>query len=257
MANKAKVAAPTWGEIEGRGGGLKPQVRAMPGLQVLRVGLVNNMPDAAFEETHDSFASRLVGSDMGVETELRCYRIPGLSPDPANFDTGSYAYQDVADLYQDPPDALVVTGTEPLTPELTDERYWADLAALLHWAEKTVPSTWLSCLAAHSALRALDQIDRVRLTVKRSGVFPQAVNQSHLLGRGLGVVAAFPHSALERGSGYVVAFRRVRGRRRHRGGMDGGCPRTCGAHAGARTGTSRIRTHHAVARVSSGYAKVR
>ena len=57
-------------------------------------------------------------------------------------------------------------------PELTDERYWAALATLLHWAEATVPSTWLSCLAAHGALRALDQADRVRLSVKRSGVLP-------------------------------------------------------------------------------------
>ena len=69
-------------------------------------------------------------------------------------------------------------------PELTDERYWADLATLLNWAEATVPSTWLSCLAAHGALRALDQTDRVRLSVKRSGVFPQPVNQSHPLGSG-------------------------------------------------------------------------
>jgi len=43
-------------------------------------------------------------------------------------------------------------------------------------------------------LRALDQADRVRLSVKRSGVFPQSVDQSHPLGRGLGVMAAFPHS---------------------------------------------------------------
>jgi len=161
---------------------------------VLRVGLVNNMPEAAFEETHDSFARLLAAGAGGVEIELRCYRIPTLSSGPAIFDTGRSVYGDVEDLYQDPPDALVVTGTEPVMPELTDERYWAALARLLHWAEATVPSTWLSCLAAHGALRALDQADRVRLSVKRSGVFPQSVDQSHPLGRGLGVMAAFPHS---------------------------------------------------------------
>src|SRR5271163_3513974 len=156
MGNRAKVAVPTWGQMDGRGGGPGPGVPAAPGPQVLRVGLVNNMPEAAFKETHDSFACLLAAGARGVEIELRCYRIPAVSPGSARFDTGPCVYRDVEDVYQDPPDALVVTGTEPLMPELTDERYWGALAKLLNWAEATVPSTWLSCLAAHAALRALD-----------------------------------------------------------------------------------------------------
>ena len=194
MGNRAKVAVPTWAEMDGRSGDPDPRVPAAPRPQVLRVGLVNNMPEAAFNETHDSFAGLLAAGARGVEIELRCYRIPATSRGSAMFDTGPCVYRDVEDVYLDPPDALVVTGTEPVMPDLTDERYWGALATLLHWAEATVPSTWLSCLAAHGALRALDQADRVRLSVKRSGVFPQAVNQSHPLARGLGVRAAFPHS---------------------------------------------------------------
>ena len=194
MGERAKVAVPIWGEMDGRGAGAEPQLPAAPGPRVLRVGLVNNMSESAFEETHDSFAGLLLAAAAGMEIELRCYRIPALSPEPAILDAAPSLCGDVEDLYHDPPDALVVTGTEPVMPELTDERYWADLATLLNWAEATVPSTWLSCLAAHGALRALDQTDRVRLSVKRSGVFPQAVNQSHPLGRGLGITAAVPHS---------------------------------------------------------------
>jgi homoserine O-succinyltransferase len=152
------------------------------------------MSEPAFEETHDSFAGLLLAGAAGMEIELRCYRIPELSPQPFIWGTSSSPYRDVEDLYQDPPDVLVVTGAEPAMPELTDERYWAALATLLTWAEATVPSTWLSCLAAHGALLALDQTDRVPLSGKRSGVLLQSVNQSHLLGRGLGVTAAFPHS---------------------------------------------------------------
>ncbi|MGO8824977.1 MAG: homoserine O-acetyltransferase/O-succinyltransferase family protein [Acidimicrobiales bacterium] len=194
MGERAKVAVPIWGEMDRRVAGAEPQVAAAPGPRVLRVGLVNNMSEPAFEETHDSFAGRLLAGAAGMEIELRCYRIRALSPEPAISDAAPSLYGDIEDLYRDPPDALVVTGTEPVMPELTDERYWADLATLLNWAEATVPSTWLSCLAAHCALRALDQTDRVRLSVKRSGVFPQPVNQSHPLGRGLGGMTAVPHS---------------------------------------------------------------
>jgi len=191
MGERAKVGVPIWGEMDGSGAGAESQLPAVPGPRVLRVGLVNNMSESAFEETHDSFAGLLLAGAAGMEIELRCYRIPALSTEPAILDS---LYGDIEDLYQDPPDALIVTGTEPVMPELTAERYWADLATLLKWAEATVRSTWLSCLAAHAALRALDQTDRVRLSVKRSGVFPQAVNQLHPFGRGLGVMAAVPHS---------------------------------------------------------------
>jgi homoserine O-succinyltransferase/O-acetyltransferase len=194
MGDKAKRGVPIWGEMDQRSAGVGPQVPAVPGPRVLRVGLVNNMSAPAFEETHDSFAGLLLAGAAGMEIDLRCYRIPALSPCPTILETGPSLYRDVEDLYQDPPHALVVTGTEPVMPELTHERYWAALAKLLNWAEATVPSTWLSCLAAHGALRALDQTDRVRLSVKRSGVFPQAVNQSHPLGRGLGPMAEVPHS---------------------------------------------------------------
>ena len=113
-------------------------------------------------------------------------------------------YRDLEGLYRYPPDALVITGAEPVMFEITDEPYWEALDTLLQWAEATVPSTLLSCLAAHGALRALDQADRVRLPAKRSGVYPQAVDQSHPLGRGLGAVTAFPHSRWNMVPGDIV-----------------------------------------------------
>ena len=186
MANRVKASAPEWG---------KP---------VFRVGLVNNMSEAAFEETHREF-TRLVHAGAGAhEVELRYYRIPTVARRPVVAGPVAHVYQDLEDLYRCPPDTLVVTGTEPLKNELTDEQYWEDLAGLLHWAEVTVPSSLLSCLSAHGALRALDHADRVPLSVKRSGVFPQAVNQAHPLGHGLGAVAAFPHSRWNTVPGEVV-----------------------------------------------------
>ena len=103
-------------------------------------------------------------------------------------------YEDVTCLYADPPDALIVTGLEPRLTDLADEPYWEDLAHLLRWAQATVPSTILSCLASHAAALALDGISRHPLPSKQSGVYGQEVDPDHPLGAGLERVVSLPHS---------------------------------------------------------------
>jgi len=194
MAKRAKASVQGWGKIDEECGACQPRALTSSRRPVIRVALVNNMPEAAFEETHREFTRLVHAGAEAQEVELRCYRIPAVDRETALVGSVAEMYRDLEGLYRYPPDALVITGAEPITYEITDERYWEDLDTLLRWAEATVPSTLLSCLAAHGALRALDQVDRVRLPAKRSGVYPQAVNQSHPLGRGLGAVTAFPHS---------------------------------------------------------------
>jgi len=195
MANEANIAD----HRRGPGGRRSPRSRSQGGNwagPVLRVGLVNNTPEAAFWHTHRQFVDLIRAGSRGFDVELRCYRIPSVADDSevgADVEC-SLGYEGIEAIYANPPDALVVTGTEPLTPDLTAERYWSPLVDLLRWAEATVPSTFLSCLAAHAALQALDGVERRPLAVKRSGVYPQPVDQAHPLGRGLGSVAAFPHS---------------------------------------------------------------
>ena len=100
----------------------------------------------------------------------------------------------MANLYADPPDALIVTGLEPRLADLAAEPYWEDLAHLLRWAQATVPSTILSCLASHAAALALDGISRHPLPCKQSGVYGQEVDADHPLGRGLERLVSLPHS---------------------------------------------------------------
>lgn len=200
MANGAKVAIPVSGQVEKgpssprspRSGSWSP-VDGAPGPRALRVALVNIMPEAAFEDTHRRFSELIRAASRDVDLELRCYRLPQVSrrDHPA---VRRASYQDVECLYRDPPDALVVTGTEPVSSELTEEDSWGALAELVRWATAAVPSALMSCLAAHATLRALDDVDRRPLARKRSGVFPQAVDRSHVLGKGLSAIASFPHS---------------------------------------------------------------
>ena len=225
MSNRAKVAVPIQGDVDARGGGPEPHVPAVPESRVLRIGLVNNMPEAAFEETHDSFENLLLAGARGVGIELRCYRIPGLPRGPAICRTGPYAYRDVEDLYQDPPDALVVTGTEPVTADLTAR-------ALLGLVDGPA--------ALGRGNRALNLAVVPRCTRRIAGTGPgrscATVRQAQrcLPSSGEPVASSrswtrrhcrIPAFTLERGAGKVRAVSRVRRRRRHsRRRMDSGLP---------------------------------
>jgi homoserine O-succinyltransferase/O-acetyltransferase len=159
----------------------------------MRVAFVNNMPESSFGETQRQFESLLLPDPSHGAIQMSFYHIPSV-PNDAAIAAAPVEYLDFRHLYADPPDALVITGTEPKLPLLSDEPYWDDLAELLLWAEAIVPSTLLSCLASHSAALALDGISRTPLPVKQSGVFWQDVDCAHPLGRELGQMVAFPHS---------------------------------------------------------------
>ena len=160
----------------------------------LRIGFVNNMPDAAFEDTYRQFAGLLRGDGRRFPIELRGYCLARVPRGESARSTASLRYEDVGLLYAEPPDALIVTGLEPGSTDLSAEPYWEELARLLRWAEATVPSTLLSCLASHAAALALDGVARVPLPAKQCGVFTQPVDVSNPLGGGLGTEVAFPHS---------------------------------------------------------------
>ena len=119
-------------------------------------------------------------------------------------------------------DGLIVTGAEPMTPDLAQEPYWEGLTGLIDWAEANTSSTILSCLAAHAGVRHLDAIAREPLAAKCSGVFSFETTGTHRLALGLEGGVLTPHSrrnGLSRrdliGRGYEIADRARRGGRRY------------------------------------------
>jgi homoserine O-succinyltransferase len=102
-------------------------------------------------------------------------------------------YEDLDELYRRPPDALIVTGSEPLRTDLREEAQWPHLSRLVRWAVGATVSAVFSCLAAHAALLELSGVERRLLPRKASGVFDQLVRRGHPLTAGLGPVAC-PHS---------------------------------------------------------------
>ena len=160
----------------------------------LTIGIVNNMPETAFEATNRQFVSLVGAGAKDLPIEIRGYRLPYLDTERASLRPPLLHFEDLDALYDEPPDALIVTGLNPTRADITLEPFWGDLAKLVHWAHEQVPSTLLSCLAAHAAAVALHGMVRMPLPAKSSGVFAQTVDRSHFLTRDMDDGVSFPHS---------------------------------------------------------------
>jgi len=167
----------------------------------LDVALVNNMPDAAFQDTERQFRAMLAST--GRPVRLRLHVLASVRRSPPTAALIAQRYRGAAELRSDPPDALIVTGTEPSHPELSSEPYWPELARLLEWATGEVPIVVASCLAAHAALLLFDGIHRERRPAKCCGVFsgavcrrPEALGPAGALVAGLPDSIPLPHSRL-------------------------------------------------------------
>lgn len=146
----------------------------------LRVGLVNNMPDAAFQETESRWVQLLSGDrELGVALSL--FTLPGIRRGPDVQALIEEQYLGLEALEDFSPDALVVTGAEPTVVDLREEPFWGAMEELLWWARSEVPSMLLSCMSAHAALLSFDGVNRRLRLEKCSGVFAHALDEAHPL----------------------------------------------------------------------------
>jgi homoserine O-succinyltransferase len=160
----------------------------------LTVGLVNNMPDSAFLDTENQFRGAALGTNgAGIEFEL--YTIKEIPRSEKVAAVIEERYRGLDELWTRPPDAMIVTGTEPTQVQLRFEPYWPYLARLLEWAADHVRTTLLSCLASHASLLLFDGIERIQRPVKCTGVFEGGVEDPlDPLATGLPDVVRIPHS---------------------------------------------------------------
>ena len=177
----------------GRSGKPFLERRARPA-ERLTVGLINNMGDGALQATERQFASLLNQASAGISIDLALYSLPGVTRGEAGMRHVGNFYSSAEDLWNTRLDGLIVTGREPLTPDLRDEAYWESFTHTLEWArENTYASVW-SCLAAHAAVLHMDDIRRVRSQHKHFGVFECERLSDHPLIDGTSLSFKVPHS---------------------------------------------------------------
>jgi homoserine O-succinyltransferase/O-acetyltransferase len=179
--------------VEPPGSGSPARAGSVPSGRLV-IGLINNMPDSAVEGTESQFVNLLSAASSGLDVRLCFSTLPNVPRAAAAAARIAAQYWPLAQLYREPPDALIVTGTEPRAPVLADEPYWAQLIELLEFSQSHVHSSVWSCLAAHAAAQQLDGIGRQRLPVKRSGVYQHSVLRNHALTAGLSDALPTPHS---------------------------------------------------------------
>ena len=137
----------------------------------LRIGLVNNMPDAALAVTERQFRVLVEAAAPERAVELHLFHLSGVERDAQARARLRARYRPMADIEQADLDALIVTGAEPRATDLRDEPFWPAFQGLVNWAEAAgMPTLW-SCLAAHAAVLHLDGIVRRPLARKCSGLF--------------------------------------------------------------------------------------
>ena len=164
-------------------------------IRELHVGLLNMMPDAAFEATERQFM-RLLGS---------CNRIAQIYLHPFAVDAGARSpkarryidryYETFDGVRAAGLDALVISGANPAQPKMEDEPFWDPLVEVMEWAAGNVCSAVCSCLATHAYLQHAHGIARRRcLPDKRWGVYEHRNLTDHPLLANLNTRFDGPHS---------------------------------------------------------------
>jgi homoserine O-succinyltransferase/O-acetyltransferase len=175
--------------------------------------LVNNMPDAAFCATERQFEGLLAAGSGSETVAVTRYAMAGVPRGERIGARIAADYRPFEDIFSDPPDLLVVTGSNPIESRIEDAPYWSDLHGLLKWSSENVHAMVLSCLSAHAALAVFDGVERTTLPAKCTGVFAQRFDPIHPLVAGFYGSVVLPHSRLNAvpaeamaAAGYAVAL---------------------------------------------------
>jgi homoserine O-succinyltransferase/O-acetyltransferase len=162
--------------------------------ECVEIALINNMPDAALEDTESQFFDLLDIASGDIPVRVKLYSLPNVPRSDRGHQHLRSFYFGIEDLLNSRFDGVIMTGTEPRQPNLRDEPYWPALASVLDWAEDNTCSTVLSCLAAHAGVLHCDGIPRCPLGDKQFGVFEYKKTADHLLTRNGQDLVRFPHS---------------------------------------------------------------
>ncbi len=168
--------------------------KTIAGTEWVRVALINNMPDAALEDTEVQFFELLQTASDHIPVSVKLFSLPGVARGDRGKQRLGEFYSGIEDLWNGDFDAVIMTGTEPHQSDLRQEDYWPALVDVLDWAERNTASTVLSCLAAHAGVLHSDGIARHSMWYKMCGVFECKRVCDHPLTDLSGERLSFPHS---------------------------------------------------------------
>lgn len=163
---------PTFAELKQRGHQVLDLNQARhQDIRELHIGLLNMMPDAAFQVTERQYLGLIGACNQIVQFFVHPFTLPGLE---RSEETRRYIddyYTSFEQIRSQGVDALIITGANVTQPDLTQEPFWQPLQEVVEWAAETVTSVMCSCLASHALVEMLYGIKRQGLDRKRWGVY--------------------------------------------------------------------------------------
>jgi homoserine O-succinyltransferase len=146
----------------------------------IRIGLVNNMPDAAMRATELQFARLLKEAAGALDVRLHLFNLAGLVRGEAARARMEGFYADAAGVAEAGLDALIVTDMAEAGP-LKKSPFWPQLTRLIDWTATHPVSALFSGQAAEAAVLHLDGIAARPLALPLAGVFEvERVNDDSL-----------------------------------------------------------------------------
>jgi homoserine O-succinyltransferase/O-acetyltransferase len=154
---------------------LSPQRASSQDIRELHIGVLNMMPDAALEATERQFLRLLASCNRIVQLYVHLFTMPGIVRSGDALEHVASYYEPYQNLRDQGLDALIITGANPVEPDIRDEPYWESLHQIMDWADGHVASTLCSCLSSHAAFKQYQGIERTPLSSKRWGVYSHRV----------------------------------------------------------------------------------
>jgi homoserine O-succinyltransferase len=164
-------------------------------IRELHIGLLNMMPDASLQATERQFM-RLVGDcNQIVQFYVHLFTIPDIKRSKYTQEWIDQYYEDFESIKSHGLDALIISGANPISNELSEEVFWPGLTQVIEWAKESVTSVLCACLATHAVVQYLYGIKRTPLKEKKWGVFEHRLtNKQHPLVRHMNTRFNVPHS---------------------------------------------------------------
>ena len=166
-------------------------------IREIHIGLLNMMPDAAFQVTERQYLGLIGACNQIVQFYIHPFTLDGIPRGPETQAYIAEFYTPFERLKEQGLDALIITGANVTQPDLSAEDFWQPLKEVVEWAQQTVTSVVCSCLASHALMELLYGVKRRHLDRKRWGVFRHfhtKSGKSHPLLRDVNTLFDVPHS---------------------------------------------------------------
>ncbi len=160
----------------------------------LRIALLNLVPDAVLQATERQWL-RLLANYTEAQISFFPITVASEQRSEAAQDHIAQHYESFDSIRTRGIDALIVTGANPRTEDITQESFWQPMLDILDWARQDGCSILYSCLAVHAAMHAYLDTERNLLPQKCWGVYPHRRNDpKDPLVQGIEEGWALPHS---------------------------------------------------------------